>query len=152
MWNKPLVLCSFFLIVASIQVMAHCRKAKSDDVPHGANVLIRLDDQAVSAIRGEVSGPDQWPAGDIVVEIFAYAGGDSYQDIKNTVAQRRIAACITGEDGKFSFPHIKGGKYLLRAGTRDNRGIDETHIILIVDPHLKKDNGKGLRIPLYVGT
>ena len=152
MWNKPLVLCSFFLMVASVQVMGHCRKAKSDDVPHGANELIQLTDQSVSTIRGEVSGPGDGAAKDIVVEIYSYAGGDSNEGVKNALAQKRIAACITGEDGEFSFPHIKHGKYLLRAGARESRGINETYIILVVDPHLKKDDGKGLRLPLYVGT
>ena len=129
-----------------------CKDAKDGEVPHGANELIQLTDQTVSSIRGEVSGPGEGDAKDIVVEIFSYAGGDSFEDMKNALAQKRIAACITGEDGKFSFPHVKRGKYLLRAGTRESRGINETYIILVVDPHITKNAGQGLRIPLHVGT
>ena len=151
---RQILVCAFALgvvIVADV-AEARCKNAKDGDVPHGANELIQLTDQTVSSIRGEVSWPTGEPAKDIVVEIFIYTGGDSSEDMNKALAQKRVAACITGEDGKFSFPHVKRGKYLLRAGTRESRGINETCIILVVDPHSTKNTGAGLRIPLHVGT
>src|SRR5215472_12355543 len=151
---KHIAVCVVALCVFSVTDTAEgrCKNAKDGDVPHGANMLIQLTDQTVSSIRGEVSWPTGEPAKDIVVEIFIYTGGDSSEDMNKALAQKRVAACITGEDGKFSFPHVKRGKYLLRAGTRESRGINETYIILVVDPHATKNTGAGLRIPLYVGT
>jgi len=151
---RQILVCAFALgvvIVADV-AEARCKNGKDGDVPHGANELIQLTDQTVSSIRGEVSWPTGEPAKDIVVEIFIYTGGDSSEDMNKALAQKRVAACITGEDGKFSFPHVKRGKYLLRAGTRESRGINETCIILVVDPHSTKNTGAGLRIPLHVGT
>src|SRR5215813_4707700 len=151
---KHIAVCVVALCVFSVTDTAEgrCKNAKDGDVPHGANMLIQLTDQTVSSIRGEVSWPTGEPAKDIVVEIFIYTGGDSSEDMNKALAQKRVAACITGEDGKFAFPQLKRGKYLLRAGTRESAGIDETEVVLVVDPHSTKHKNDRLRIPLELGT
>jgi protocatechuate 3,4-dioxygenase beta subunit len=63
--------------------------------------------------------------------------------------QKRVAACLTGRDGRFSFAGLKPGRYLLRAGTRAHDQFNEVHVILILDP---RGTDKGMEIVLTPGT
>ena len=91
------------------------------------------------------------PAKNIVVELYNYSGGDSYQDVSRVLReQKRVAACLTGTDGRFSFAGLKPGKYLFRAGTRDPDEFNEMHGIIIVGPKLSVS--KGVDIILTAGT
>ena len=94
---------------------ADCRKAKNDEVPHGANELIQLRDKSMNGLFGAVFDPRGDPFEDIVVEVYRQSGNKPHSE---TVQQARIAACVTGPDGKFSFAGIKPGRYLLQAGIR----------------------------------
>ena len=134
---------------------ADCRKAKHDEVPTGANMFVQMDTQTVPTIRGKVSFPDGGAAEHVVVEIFRYAGSDSYEDIKKALEQKRMKACVTREDGKFSFSGLKPGKYLLRAGIGPEspfNGMNEAHIILVLQPGGKETKAAGLDLKLTVGT
>src|SRR5436190_24116492 len=119
-------LCSLMLcIIGFVQVLeAQCKKPKDNEVPHGANENILLADQVVERIHGRVFFPNLEPMEDIILEVYRYNGESSYQEISQVMQeQKRIAACLTGADGKFSFARLKPGKYLLRAGTRHPKGF-----------------------------
>ncbi len=148
-------LCSvLFCVVSFAQVLeAQCKKPKDNEVPHGANEFILLADQVVERIQGRVFFPNSEPMEDIVLEVYRYNGGNSYQEISQVVqGQKRVAACLTGADGKFSFTRLRAGNYLLRAGTRHTKGFNEVYAILTLKPGRKTSAGKGLEIVLWPGT
>ena len=136
---------------------AQCKKPKDDDIPHGANEFILFDERTLGRIHGRVFFPNYMikagreRAKDIVVELYSYTGGDSYQDVRKAIlGQKRVAACLTGGDGRFSFAGLKRGRYLLRAGTRNRDQFNEIFAILILNP--SRGAGKGLEIVLPAGT
>jgi hypothetical protein len=131
--------------------MGRCRPAAPDEVPHGANEFIQLEEQSIEQMRGTVFLNHE-PARDIVVEIYDYTGTDSYDDLSRALKeQQRIAACVTGPDGKFSFSGLGTGTYLLRAGTRLPNGINETHVIVSLGTGAPYKNRR-LKIVLTLGT
>ena len=136
---------------------AQCKKPTADDIPHGANEFILLDERTVGRIHGRVFLPNYMikagrvRAKDIVVELYSYGGGDSYQDVSKVLReQQRVAACLTGADGRFSFTGLKQGRYLLRAGTRERDQYNEVYAILVLE--LNRGGRKGLEILLPAGT
>lgn len=120
---------------------AQCKKPKDEDTPHGANKPVLVDGRRVGRIYGRTLFPDNaakegWVrAKDVVVEIYDYSGDGSRESISKVVReQKRVAACLTGGDGKFSFPELKPGMYLLRVGTRAPSRYNEIQVILLIDP------------------
>jgi hypothetical protein len=154
MWTKPTGIFIILVCIAGfIQVSAaQCRKARGDEVPHGANMFVQMSNRTVPNIRGKISFPDGDPLKDVVVEIFRYAGGEGYADIQKALLQKRIAACVTLDDGTFSFRGLRPGMYLLRAGTSYAQGMNESHIIVLLKPGVRKDKGAGLEMTLSLGT
>jgi hypothetical protein len=135
---------------------AQCKQAGDNDSPHGANEFVLLKEKRVGRIHGRVFFPNYMVksgrvrAEDIVVELYNYSGGDSYEDVNRALReQKRMAACLTGHDGRFSFVGLKQGRYLLRAGTRAHDQYNEVHAILILDP---RGTDKGMEIVLTAGT
>ena len=154
------ILGPLVLFITSIPAsQAQCRKAASDDVPHGANEFILFAEQEVAQIRGKAFFPDNQPkhykvaAKDIVAEVYVYDGKENYEDVYKTLREkRRIAACITGPDGNFSFPRLERGRYLLRVGTRKFADFNETYAIFRLNPGLKGHVGQRTEIVLKLGT
>jgi hypothetical protein len=145
------------IITFSQVVEAQCRKPKADDSPHGANEFILFNARTVGRVHGRVFFPNYMikagrvRAKNIVVELYSYRGSNSYQDVSQVLSERkRVAACLTGGDGKFSFTGLKPGKYLIRAGTRERDQFNEVYAILILDP--KRGIRKGLELILSAGT
>jgi hypothetical protein len=67
--------------------------------------------------------------------------------------QRRIAACLTGNDGKFCFHfrRLRSGKYELRSSSSDTyTGWNASQVYVIVDGH--KGKSKELRVVMTLGT
>ena len=151
--NAWLQVCTVSLGLAGSSQLAEarCRSARPEEVPHGANEIIVLTEQEVKQIRGVVSiGWDDQFAQDVVVEVYNYPGrDDSYEAVKQALQTKRIAACVTGEDGKFTFSGVKPGKYLLLLGTHDVAGINEVNAILHVTPDGSREK---LKIVLKPGT
>lgn len=124
---------------------AQCKKPKDEDKPHGANAPVVVAGRTVGRIYGRTLFPDDkaeegWVrAKDVVVEIYNYSGDGSREGMRKVLReQKRVAACLTGGDGKFSFPELEPGMYLFRAGTRAPSRYDEIQVILLIDPKLGK--------------
>jgi len=141
-----LILTIGFLQLAGAQ----CKKPSDKDTPHGANEFILIDEGVVGRVHGTVEAHGDY-AKDIVVELYSYSGSDSYQDVSKVLRlQKRVAACLTGDDGRFSFARLKPGRYLLRAGTREQDQYNEIYAILRLDP--RRGEARGLEIVLRAGT
>jgi hypothetical protein len=149
--SKPFVCFVVIFLLASVEVsLAQCRKAHDDEISHGANELVQLRSRTVSHVHGTVRFPRDEPAKDIVVEIFRFEGDEhEYGDLRKAMEHKRVAACVTGNDGKFDFPGLKPGKYLLRAGIIRSGGINETEMVVVIKSGAGKDE---LNIRLSLGT
>ncbi len=129
--------------------MARCKDAHAGQIPHGANELIVLSEQTVARLNGTVLYANGDTAGDVVIEIYSYAGSveETAKFVKDAMP---VATCITSADGDFAFD-LMPGRYLLRAGTVESAGIKELQAIFRV-----KGRGRGRRhkveIRLQVGT
>jgi hypothetical protein len=142
------VACLSFLALP-ITSRAECRKAQDNEVPNGANELIALREQKIRGLFGTIFLPNDEPAEDVVIEVYSLHG---YEDYSVTTRTKRLAACVTGGDGRFSFPELKPGRYLLRAGVRSPHGINITYVIIVLKSNGSGDKGRGIRIPLTLGT
>lgn len=150
---KSFLAIAVFLVGLVQASAAQCRTAKENEAPHGANELIQLKSWTLPRVYGTVLWPTGEAAKKIVVEIFHFKGSDDdYRDLNTAIEQPRTMACVTGDDGKFSFPGLKPGKYLLRAGTSDEAGVNETYIVLVVKRHARNPGKDGLEIRLHLGT
>jgi|SRR5215469_12510773 len=146
-----LQVCTVLLgLVGSSQLAeARCRRARLEEVPHGANEFIVFAEQEVRQIRGVVSFLTDEFAENVVVEVYHHEGNDTYEAVSQTLKSKRIVACVTGSDGKFSFSGLKPGKYLLHLGMRDRWGINEVNAVLHVTPSGSRES---LKIELRPGT
>ncbi len=139
----------FCWIAVSILSHAQCKPAQSKDVPHGANTLIELKEQRLSQIFGTVRFPQGEVADDIVVEVYRHAETESLQEARQ---QARLAACVTGDDGRFSFAGLKPGTYFVLAGTRRDAGVNEIYLLVTLRKNWLGRKGSGIKFVLVVGT
>ena len=137
-------------LALSIVCNAECRRAQEDEVPHGANELIELKEQTIKRVFGTISigFGNSAPTPNVVIEVYRTTEN---QDFQKTVQQKRLTACVTGPDGRFSFPELKPGRYLLRVGMREPAGINVAYVPIIVQSR-KRLKGRGIRIVLQLGT
>ncbi|MFL6231055.1 MAG: carboxypeptidase-like regulatory domain-containing protein [Pyrinomonadaceae bacterium] len=113
-----------------------CQSALEDDYPHGANEEIEIRGGTVKSIRGKVIYPNGEPKEGAVVEVYSYASSDKnlrpYELVRE---KKRIAACLTDENGRFCFTGLPSGKYVVRAGTRISEGMQEIYVVTSVERH-----------------
>jgi hypothetical protein len=145
--SRRIALC--FGLLSFTALFAECRKAKPEDVPHGANEFLQLNTQIISRVNGTVFYPNNEPAAEIVVEVHR---NPANLDTSLAVEAPRLAACITAEDGKFSFPEIKPGKYVLRIGIRNPAGVNEMLVPIIVKKFRWLRKRSALKLKLELGT
>ena len=159
---KPANLCGALLCLlgclqfagCSQLASAQCKQPKDEDRPHGGKEFVLAGEGPVAGIYGTIVARDEkvnnWlPVGDVVVELYSYSGGANQEDVSKAVReQKRVVACLTGDDGRFSFSGLEPGRYLFRAGTRAPDKYDEIYAILILDPKTPQSQ---LKILLPVG-
>ena len=135
----------------SIICTAECRRAQEDELPHGANELIELKEQTVTRVFGTISigFGNSAPTPNVVIEVYRITGN---QDFQKTIQQNRLTACLTGPDGRFSFPELKPGRYLLRVGMVEGHEVNETYVPIILKSRWNVLKGRGIRIVLQLGT
>src|SRR5215216_531029 len=119
MLRRPVSVCGvlFCLLICSGLACAQCKQPKDEDRPHGGNEFVLVGEGTVGGIYGKVLRKDEkvddWvPVGDVVVELYVYGGRANREDVSKAVReQKRVAACLTGGDGKYSFSGLKPGRY-----------------------------------------
>jgi hypothetical protein len=138
-------------LALSIVCNAECRRALEAEVPHGANELIERKEQTVNRVVGTIpiGFRDSAPTPNVVVEVYRSIAN---QDFHKTVQQNRLTVCVTGPDGRFSFPELKPGRYLLHVGMKEPDRINETYVPIIVKSRWKGPKGRRIRIVLQLGT
>lgn len=156
--NKLLLsIVALGLIVGSLPARrCTCQNAGENDVPHGANETIEYSEKTVKSIKGVVYFPDSSRAEEVVVEVYAIAPEDKKLKTYEIVSQRtRRAACVTSEDGSFCFDDLPSGNYLIRAGARWDRGMNEVYVRLKLDRRWWSRwfrSGKEIELELTLGT
>jgi hypothetical protein len=154
MLRRPVNLCGvlFCLLICSQLARAQCKQPRGEDGPHGGKGSVLVGEGTVGGIYGKVLRKDEkaddWvPVGDVVVELYVYGGRANREDVSKAVReQKRVAACLTGGDGKYSFTGLEPGRYLLRAGTRAPDKYDVIYAILVIDPR-RRDSGQIILLP-----
>ena len=129
---------------------AQCKKVPDNVKPNLGNEYIELTGIKVPQLVGKVLLPDGTPENEAVVEVYKYPKEKNFPSMNVPYTQKRIAACLTGEDGRFLFTKIKPGKYLLRAGVWRKTGFDPINVILIVDPKTKIKGDNPLDLFLHI--
>ncbi len=133
---------------------SRCRPASDEDFPHGANILVIYKERTVRKIKGQINFLDG-PANDVVVEIFEVTDSESDLEPHELASSKgRRAACVTAKNGRFRFPDLSSGRYVLRAGTRKPDGFNYVHISITINKAWWKNwfsRGKELKLELSVG-
>jgi hypothetical protein len=113
-----------------------------------------MEKEPYQELRGRVvvSGTGK-PLAGTLVEVFTHPeyllSNDSYA--RGKPEQRRVAACLTGNDGRFCFRDVPSGKYELRSSSSDTyTGWNASQVYVIVDND--KGKSKELRVVMILGT
>src|SRR3954452_866970 len=128
-----------------------CHKSEKGDTTHGGanEYIVVLEEESYRELQGTVRMWDDTPIENVLIEIFDNADyllkDDSWR--KNPT-QKRLAACLTGADGKFCFCHLPSGSYELRASLSD--GWNVTHVHIAVDK--RAGHKKHAVVYMRVGT
>jgi len=145
------------LFASSVFVSAQentCSPPKADETTHwvGNLQIVNVEKKSFRQLRGTVITPNGEPLENALVEVFTnpeYLLIEKPTDKRGTSEQRRVAACRTKTDGKFSFPDLPVGKYELRSSSEDSAtGWNVTQIYVVVKPKGKK---KELRVEMSLG-
>jgi hypothetical protein len=131
----------------------NCKTVPANETSHGANESTLIDKLKVKRIAGKVLLPDEEPVNEAIVEVFNYSSSSTdYKDVDAALTKKRLAACMTGENGAFCFNKLPPGRYLLRAGTRKSAGINQIHAIITVLPNNQKAPTEEIELRLSLGT
>jgi len=144
------VLLSF--LVPSVAGDCKCGNVREDDKTRwgGNQAVVVVGQRPYRQLYGQVEGGAGALPG-VLVEVFAnpeYLLGDPLKFNTEKQNRRRIAACLTAEDGRFCFRELKPGKYELRASL--GPGWDVTQVYVVLDP--AKGQKKPMKLTLVVGT
>jgi hypothetical protein len=129
------------------QKSCECRGATEADKTIWEHIATQEEEaRTVKKVHGVVRNPLGERLDDALVEVFA---DDGTEDTPTSPKNRRVAACVTGEKGKFCFDGLKPGKYILAVG---RQGFNITFIKLNLDPKGRRNSGKPLDVSLALGT
>lgn len=144
------------LITFQPQEGCRCVPATKDETTRwGGNQSIVIKEEKVyKRLFGTVTYAlvDEPPISDALVEVYTQPDNllSSATESEKKKKQRRIAACVTGEDGKFCFGFIKAGKYEMRVSL--GSGVNVTHIYVEVDPYALEGTDEEISATLSPGT
>jgi protocatechuate 3,4-dioxygenase beta subunit len=146
------------LIISSLLVLAlcssglpqkncQCRKATADDKTIWGHIATEVQEKRpVKKLHGIIHDALGERLENALVEVFADDGTEITPTSDSNI---RVAACLTGEKGKFCFDGLKPGKYILAVG---HQGFNITFIKLTLDPKGRRSSGKPLEVSLELGT
>jgi len=125
----------------------HCIAVSEDQDTFGARQDHRYSPRrSLRAARGRVESVNGEPLSEVLVEVFDHPDRASFDSPVGPVGKRRVAACLTNVDGKFSFK-LSPGEYALRFSQRG--GWDWTTFFIKIG---RFSIGSHLTIVLEVAT
>jgi hypothetical protein len=153
---KPLPVCAGLLLVSAFvapSVLGDCkchRPNKEETTRQGANmVIVEVEKEPYRQLEGTIGMYDDRKIENALVEAFDnpdYLLDENHS--QKRPEQKRLAACVTADDGKFCFRNLPSGKYELRSSL--DGGWNITHIYVVVDK--KAGKHKPLHVTMSVGT
>jgi len=143
-----LVACA--LVAPSLFGDCKCHRPEKGDTtrPGGNMFIVQQEEKPYRKLEGRVELYENTPLEEVLVEVFDQP---EYLLKNGGVApnnQKRLAACVTSDDGKFCFRHLPPGKYELRASSK--AGVNVTHVYVIVDK--RAGQTKELVVGMSLGT
>jgi hypothetical protein len=137
-------------LCGTFSINAQCRKATSNEVPHGWLDYIEHSEIRVPELKGRITISES-PSAEVIVEVFRYSK-KLHKEFSSaaTVNQKRIRACKTGSNGKFAFHGLRRGKYFIRVGFIKRSEFNPTHVIVVIDKKAKFTNENKLDIHLQI--
>ena len=145
-----LFLCNLLFSQAST-----CSPPKESEYTHWAGNLemVSIEQYPFGVLRGVIKTPQDSPLKNALVEGFTkpdYLLTKKPVDKRGRPEQKRIAACRTGADGRFSFPYLPAGKYELRSSSEDSRtGWNVSQVYVVINPKYSKR--RELRVEMSLG-
>ena len=128
--------------------------AAGETTRSGANENIVVSEKRKhTRIAGIVRDVNGQIISDVLVEVFDNPDHlllPYPQNIKKPKPQRRIAACVVGNDGQFCFANVPPGKYEVRF-SKDG-GWNHTSLVVSVAPRGRNATKRNLEITMQVGT
>ena len=133
----------------------HCIKpARGVTTRPGANAeLVIIEEKKYRTLNGVVRDESDVIMPDVLVEVFDHPEHLllSYpKNVQKKKLQHRIAACITGEDGKFCFNKLPAGKYELLLSI--DGGWGRSHVYVVIDPRNRKATNSELTVSMGPGA
>ncbi|MBX7169453.1 MAG: carboxypeptidase-like regulatory domain-containing protein [Pyrinomonadaceae bacterium] len=152
-----IILALFIFLTLSISIFAQsstCFPVKGKETTYwvGNLQVIFVEKIPLRNLHGTVVAPDGNTIENALVEIFTkpeYLLINKPIDKRGAKGQKRIFACRTRANGKFSFPNLRPGKYELRSSKDDFAiGWNATQRFIVVSPKGKK---KEIRVEMSLG-
>ena len=151
--------CLVLLLLTSANPVAsddcRCVPTALNETTHwgGNRGIVVQETKSYPSMRGVVLDQSGSEMNNILVEVFDHPEGLLLPYPRNKEAerkQRRIAACKTGEAGRFCFVGLPSGKYELRCSIQGG-GWDVTHVYVRIAPGCRKDGKTELKVQMYLG-
>ena len=150
----PTALIFLFCLGSPSAQRCKCSPALDETTRSGANEHIVISEkQKHTRVAGFVRDVNGQTIPDVLVEVFDKPGYlllPYPQNIEKQTPQRRIAACVVGNDGQFCFTNIPAGKYEVRFSK--NGGWKHTSLVLTIAPRGRIATKRNLEITMQVGT
>jgi protocatechuate 3,4-dioxygenase beta subunit len=146
---KQLFIVTLILVCLTSSLSANdckCTPAPPNETTRaGANEEIVLTEKKPrKTLHGLVRDVNGEALADVLVEVF------DNPNAQGNVRQNRLAACVSGADGRFCFKNIPDGKYELILSK--GGGWNRSHVYVVIAPRSRKSTKAGLNLPLQVGT
>lgn len=115
------------------------------------NVIIKRD-EPFKFLHGKITvSSDGKPLAGVLVEVYDKPEGLLLGWKERAVRkrkQRKIAACVTGNDGEFCFDKIPTGKYELRCSKPADWNC--TSVYVVVAPHERRSLASQITVPMQI--
>ena len=156
--TNRIFLALIFLILLSVSAPSQidrCSPIEKKETTHwvGNLEMVFVEKRVFGRLQGLVVTPDGGLLKNALVEVFTkpeYLLIEKPVDKRGRSNQRRIAACRTGINGRFSFPNLPPGSYELRSSSDDTMtGWNVTQIYIVVNPRVRKKSD--LRVNMSLG-
>ncbi len=140
----------FFILVIAVWTFAEapardyrCSRAANSLVTSWGQENVVIEHEPVKVIRGVVQVSDGNPADGVFVEVYDRPEVVLRDSSPSRKGQRRLAACTTGPNGRFSFK-MAPGRYEVRC----SKPLEWNVTSVLLEVSRKKGSTEALEVPL----